>query len=86
MRYLLIALLMTGCSLQPTINAIEGAAAQSARAAEDQNLVVLKFALCATPYSAIIRHPDIAPAILALCLPQGAAANPASVLTEIPAK
>ena len=62
------ALLLTGCSSY--IQVADGyatAVANSAQAAEDLNLKAIKFSLCATPYSAIIRNPEFAAAIKELC-------------------
>ncbi len=79
-----IAATFTGCAgVQQAINAGEASAAVNLRAAEDNNLKVLVFGICATPYSAIIRHPEIVPGVGALCLPNGNLSNPANLLNAI---
>lgn len=79
------ATLMTGCAgLQQTIDAGSAAAVVSLRAAEDSNIRAWEFNACATPLSAAIRHPQIVPALRALCLPGGSDTSPA-LLLELPA-
>lgn len=81
----LLAVGLSGCaSYQQAINAGETSAAVTLRAAEDNNLRVLVFGICATPYSALIRHPEIVPGVGALCLPGGNLSNPAALLYAIP--
>lgn len=80
----LFALSLSGCASQlQMVSAAQSSAAVALRAAEDNNLSYLKFSLCATPYSAIIRHPEIVPGIGALCLPGGDRTNPANLLIGI---
>jgi len=74
-----------GCASQlQATKAMETAAAVSLRAAEDNHLDVLKFDLCATPYSALVRHPELVPGVAAICLPNGNFTNPANLLYAIP--
>ncbi len=81
----LAALTLSGCaSYQQAINAGETSAAVTLRAAEDNNLRVLVFGICATPYSALILHPEIVPGVGSLCLPNGNFTNPANLLYAIP--
>ena len=81
-----IVLLATGCASQlQAIKAFNTAAAVSLQTAEDINLERLKFELCATPYSAIVRHPALVPGVAAICLPNGNFTNPANLLYAIPA-
>lgn len=82
-----LGLTLSGCASQlQFVKGAQSAAAVSLRATEDLNLSGLVFGLCATPYSAIIRHPDLVPGIAALCLPGGNLSNPANLLSAIPAK
>lgn len=78
------ATILSGCAgVQQAINASEASAVVNLRAAEDNNLKVLVFGICATPYSAIIRHPEIVPGVSALCLPNGNMSNPANLLNPL---
>lgn len=64
-----LLVLLSGCSSY--IQAIDGyatAAATSIRDAEDLNLKRIKFGLCATPVSALVRNPEYAGSIKELCL------------------
>jgi hypothetical protein len=85
MKLLLIALLLclTACSIQPAINGAAASLVTGIKAAEDANINLWKLNVCGTPYSAVIRHPEIVPAVKALCLPQGDEANPANLLNAI---
>ncbi|RFP19201.1 hypothetical protein [Duganella sp. BJB475] len=61
---------LAGCaSVQQAMNGYESAAGVSLRAAQDNAIEVWKFAGCATPYSAVLRNPQILPALRALCGP-----------------
>lgn len=83
---LVAAIALTGCASQlQATKAMEESAAVSLRAAEDNHLGVLTFDLCATPYSALVRHPELVPGVAALCLPGGNLTNPANLLNAIPA-
>ena len=87
MKIILIAvsaLAMTACaSVNQAYSAFGASALVSAQGAEDNALATLKVGLCASPYSAIVRHPEVVPGIEALCLPGGQATNPAALLTAI---
>ncbi|RFP32407.1 hypothetical protein [Duganella sp. BJB476] len=61
---------VAGCaSVQQAVNGYESAAGVSLRAAQDNAIAVWTFAGCATPYSAVLRNPQILPALRALCGP-----------------
>ena len=65
----LAALPMQGCpNYVPTIKGYAEAGAQTARDVEDLNLARLKFGLCATPFSAVLRNPEFAGALKDLCI------------------
>lgn len=81
----LLALVVSGCASQlQAVKAMNSAAVVSLRAAEDINLERLSFELCATPYSALVRNPQLVPGVAAICLPNGNMTNPANLLTAIP--
>jgi uncharacterized lipoprotein YajG len=68
------AMLLTGCaSFQQALGGYESAAAMSLDASNDNVVKVWRYQACSTPISAVIRNPDIVPAIKALCMPSGAA-------------
>jgi hypothetical protein len=71
----------SGCTVLDGYTAV---AASTARGAEDHNIAAWSFNACATPLSAVARHPDLVPALRALCLPAGAGANPAALLDAVP--
>jgi hypothetical protein len=80
------ATLMAGCASQlQAVKAVQESAVVSLRAAEDNNLDRLHFEICATPFSALVRHPELVPGVGALCLPSGVLSNPANLLLGIPA-
>ena len=63
--------LISQVSCSSYISAVKGyasVAVSDARATEDLNLEGIKFNLCATPFSAILRNPEYAAAIEALCV------------------
>jgi hypothetical protein len=83
---LLLAAGNTGCaSVQQGIDAYGAAAVTGAQAANDTAIAANKIALCATPLSALVRHPEIVPAVRALCLPANGSGNVGQVLDAIPA-
>lgn len=60
---------LSGCASY--IQAVDGYATVAAKSAQDTtdlNLKAIKFSLCATPFSAIVRNPEFAGAIKELCL------------------
>ncbi len=79
-----LALIFAGCgTMQPIINGAAATVVTNIKSAEDANISLWKLNVCGTPYSAIIRHPEIVPAVRALCLPNGDQANPATLLNEV---
>jgi hypothetical protein len=82
---LLISSGATGCaSVQQGIDAYGAAVVTGTQAANDTAIAANKIALCATPLSALVRHPEIVPAVRALCLPATGAGNIGQVLDAIP--
>ncbi len=80
----LLLVLLTGCAnVQPAINGFEAAALTTLRNAEDNNIRLWALNACATPFSALTRHPELVPTIKALCIPAGAASNPYDLLDSI---
>ena len=76
-----IVISLSGCaSVQQAVHGYGAAAIVAIRNAEDSNIAFWKVNACGTPLSAAIRHPEIIPALRALCLPGGAASNPAGIL------
>jgi len=76
-----IVMALAGCaSVQQAVHGYGAAAIVAIRNAEDDNIAFWKANACGTPLSAAIRHPEIIPALRALCLPGGAAANPVGLL------
>ncbi len=74
-----LAVSLIGCaSVQQAMNGYEAAAGVSLRAAQDNAVAVWTFAGCATPYSAVLRNPQILPALRALC-------GPLPVFGQVPA-
>lgn len=75
------ALAMSGCaSVQQAVHGYGAAAIVAIRNAEDDNIAFWTANACGTPLSAAIRHPEIIPALRALCLPGGMASSPAGLL------
>ena len=79
------ALLFSGCSYQPAINAAEKAALQSAEAANDNILDVSVTALCSMPYRTFLRHPETWPWLNQMCAP-GIKEKTPNDLLAVPAK
>lgn len=76
-----VALSLSGCAgIQQSIHGYGSAAIAIIRAAEDDHIALWTVTACGTPLSAAIRNPQIIPALRALCLPGGSAANPAGIL------
>lgn len=83
---LAMAVSMTGCaSWNQAYSAYGAAALNGAQGAEDNVIKTWTVAACATPLSAIVRNPGIVPALEALCVPGGQAANTATMMATIPA-
>jgi len=73
-KLLIIATCMalSGCAgVSQAVQAYGGVAVTNARAANDTLIDAYKVGMCALPLSAIVRHPEIVPAIRALCLAPG---------------
>jgi len=63
---------LSGCAAQQQVlNAAEASALVSIKAANDNAIRVWTAAACGTPLSAIIRNPQVIPALRVLCLPVG---------------
>ena len=78
------ALAMSGCaSVQQAVHGYGAAAIVAIKAAEDDNIAFWTANACGTPLSAAIRHPEIIPALRALCLPGGMASSPAGLLDAV---
>lgn len=81
---ILAAVALTGCaSFQQAVGAYGTSAVAGAQAANDNVIAGWSVLACATPFSAAVRHPDIVPALKALCLPTGASGSPATLLDSI---
>ena len=82
---LLLALTLAsfpGCaSWQQAINGYESAGMVSARAFNDNLIATEITALCATPYSAVLRHPEIWDALPKLCASGARENTPLTLLT-----
>jgi len=79
-----MAALLPGCAgFQQAVTGYEAAAIKGVTALQDNALTSWVVLGCATPISAAIRHPEIIPALKALCLPGGSASNP-SALLDVP--
>lgn len=80
-----VAMLSAGCaSVQQAVDAYGAATITGARATNDSLIAATKVALCATPVSALVRHPELVPAVRALCLPSKDAGNVGQVLDAVP--
>jgi hypothetical protein len=68
---LAIAAAASGCAgVSQAVDAYGAAAVTGAKATNDYGLSRRnKVALCATPVSALVRHPELVPAVRSLCLP-----------------
>jgi uncharacterized protein YceK len=63
-----IASSVSACaSVSQAVNAYGSAALTGAKAANDTLLEANKAAICATPVSALLRHPEWVPAVKSLC-------------------
>lgn len=67
-----LALILSGCAgMQQAVQTYGSVAVTNARAANDTLIEGYKVGVCALPFSAVMRHPEIIPAIEVLCLPRG---------------
>ena len=77
---------LSGCaSFSQGVSAYEQAGVAGARLANDNIIVTWSTAACATPLSAALRHPEVIPALRALCLPAGTESSPAALLDTLTA-
>jgi hypothetical protein len=77
----LLAVFLTGCAgFTQALRGYESAAYEGIKASDDNTIQVWKAVACGTPYSAILRNPDVIPALTALCNPAGDRSNPANLL------
>lgn len=68
---------LSGCSaLNTAVNTYGSVALSNAREANDTAIAMWSTAACATPLSAILRNPQIVPALRVLCLPTDEQAVP----------
>ena len=78
-----VCLFVSGCAnVQQVVDGYSAAAMVSIQAAENANINLWKANACGTPLSAAIRHPEIIPALKALCIPTGDQSNPATLLND----
>ncbi len=78
------AIALTGCaSLNQAYSAYGSAELVAMQGADDNVIRTWATAACATPYSAIVRNPEIAPALQSLCIPNGAVASPVMLLQNL---
>ena len=84
MLLLVCVLSLCGCAgIQQAVSGYESAAIKGIQAAEDNNIRAWAANACGTPLSAMIRNPNISPALLALCVPAGKSSDPAAVFNLI---
>ena len=78
------ALTLPGCaSVNQAYSAFGASALVDARTASDNALKTAVLSVCFTPYDTIVRNPAVVQGVMALCLPGGDMANPASPLNAI---
>ena len=66
-----VVCILSGCaSLTTAVNAYGTVAVDNAKAANDAAISAWVVAGCAMPLSAIMRNPQIIPALRAICMPQ----------------
>ena len=81
---ILASLTMTGCaSVNQAYSAFGASTLVDARTASDNALKTAIVSVCFTPYDTIVRNPAVVQGVMALCLPGGNQANPASPLNAI---
>lgn len=81
----LMLLGMAGCAgTQQVVSGYEMALAKGLNAANDNAIQVWKYQACATPFSAVVRNPEVGPALMSLCVLQGSV-GPAELLRAVPA-
>jgi hypothetical protein len=83
---LMLAASVSGCSsLLQGVDAYGAAAITGAQATNDTLITANKVALCATPVSALVRHPELVTAVRSLCLPAKDTGNVSQVIDAIEA-
>lgn len=83
---LALAVSTAGCaSVSQAVNAYGAVAVSGAQAANDTIIAANKVALCAIPISALVRHPELVPAVRALCMPRGDGGTVDQVLDTVAA-
>lgn len=81
-----LAACLSGCgSLAPAVDAYGAAVITGAKAANDSIIAANKVAICATPVSALVRHPEMVPAVRSLCVPGTDTGNVGQVLDQVAA-
>ncbi len=76
----ILALALSGCAgFQQAVTGYEASAAAAINATNDNVASVWAFQACQTPVATLIRHPELVPALRALCLPAGAAGSLATL-------
>lgn len=84
MSLLAVAVAVSGCASElQAVNAYGAAAVTGAQATNDTLIAANKVALCATPVSALVRHPELVTAIRSLCLPAKDSGNVGTVVDAI---
>lgn len=79
-----MAFSLSGCAgISQAVDAYGTVAVSDAKAANDTIIAAQKVALCATPVSALVRHPELVPAVRALCMPRGDGGTVDQVLDSI---
>ena len=80
-----IGLFLQGCtsSMNQATIAFEAAEIQNIRASNDIGLENIKTVLCASPYSAILRHPELWDVMPKLCAPGVREATPQTLLQPV---
>lgn len=83
---LALTIAVSGCaSVQQAVDAYGAAAITGAQATNDTLIKANIVALCATPVSALVRNPQLVPAVRALCLPAKDSGNVGAVVDAIEA-
>lgn len=81
-----LVLLLTGCAgFQQAVAGYQTAVVRGAQAMNDNTIQVWSTAACATPLSAVLRNPQVIPALKVLCLPAASTSDAAALLDHIPA-
>lgn len=78
---------LSGCAsgVMQAVDAYGAAAVTGIKATNDSLIAANKTALCATPVSALVRHPELVPAVRSLCVPSKDDGNVGQVLDQVAA-